>query len=90
MSQIFNLGLSFYSCQKTGNFLTFFKTFFSRFRKMKIGPNKNSETLFPPFALHVHVLKISSRLVKYVGRNTLWICLFSLSPCYFYMLIDRH
>ena len=34
---IFNLGLSFYLCQKRGNFLPFFKTLFSRFFKMKLG-----------------------------------------------------
>ena len=35
VSQIFYLGLSFYFMPKKGNFLTFFKTFFSRFHKMK-------------------------------------------------------
>ena len=35
MSQIFELGLSFCFMPKTGIFLTFFKTFFSRFHKIK-------------------------------------------------------
>ena len=35
VSQIFHLGLSFYFMSKTGNFLTFLKTFFSKFHKMK-------------------------------------------------------
>ena len=35
VSQIFHLGLSFYFMLKTGNFWSFFKTFFSRLHKTK-------------------------------------------------------
>ena len=35
VSQNIHLGLSFYLCQKTGNFCSFFKTLFSRFHKSK-------------------------------------------------------
>ena len=35
MSQIFDLCLSFYFMSKKGNFLLFFKTFFSRLHKIK-------------------------------------------------------
>ena len=38
VSQVFDLGLRFILCQKTGNFWSFFKTFFSRVHKIKIGP----------------------------------------------------
>ena len=35
VSQNLIYALVFILCQKTGNFLTFFKTFFARFHKMK-------------------------------------------------------
>ena len=46
MSQIFDLGPSFYFMTKKGNFLSFFAIQFSTFHKMKTIISANSQCIF--------------------------------------------